>query len=458
VARRIALPRLTRRQRMAKWQRERRQQAIYLGAFSTILFFALGLVGWAAAGRYYEDNLKPAAVIDGRHIPLRDFNRQLLFEKTRFFVEAGVPAEAEDDPQLTSQVASLREGALDVVVMREVLGTIAREERALPSREDTAARVERDFGQLHVRHILIPIDSTVADKQKAEADAKAKAEQIAGQLRAAPTDQQEQLWKDLAAKESSDPGSKDNGGDLGWVSAQSGFIKEFETAMYSLSDGQVSDPVKSDFGYHVIQRMETRAAADTQLYSRLRSAGIGEPDLHVIAEGSLLRELYEKRAREAEIESPQEQVHIAQIIVRLPPPTDFEPYAAALKRISDVTKGLEQGTDFGELAKLHSDDVDTRDKGGDAGWVTRAMLQVLQVQSGDKNIVSDVFGRQKGERTDQHSLAGGDVVIYKILDKDPARAVTDEQKTKIQDAAFTNWLAEQETRLAVQRLIPGLEF
>lgn len=456
MARRIALPRLSRRQRMAKWQRERRQQAIYLGAFSAILFFALGLVGWAAAGRYYEEHLKPAAVIDGRHIPLREFNRRLLFEKTRFFVIAGVPPEAESDPQLAAQVASLREGALDAVVMGELLRTIAREEGALPSRAETDDRVERDFGELHVRHVLVPVDSAAEDKDKADAEAKAKADQVAAQLRADPLN--EQLWKDVAAKESSDTGSKENGGDLGWVSAQSGFVKEFEIAMFALNDGQVSDPVKSDFGYHVIQRIETRPAGQTQLHARLRAAGVDEDELRAIAEGSLLRDLYEKRAKEADIPSPQEQVHIARIIVRLPPPNDFEAYGAALKRISDVTSGLEKGTDFAELAKEHSDDVDTRDKGGDAGWVTRSMLQALEADSVDKNIDEDVFGRAKGERTDQHSLAGGDVVIYKILDKDSARAVTDDQKTKIREDAFKNWLGEQETRLGVQRLVPGLEF
>src|SRR5437660_1073415 len=66
MARRIPLPRLTQRQRTARWQRERRQQAIIVIAFSAILFFVLGLMAWGATDRYYRDNLKAAVKIDGR--------------------------------------------------------------------------------------------------------------------------------------------------------------------------------------------------------------------------------------------------------------------------------------------------------------------------------------------------------------------------------------------------------
>ena len=60
MSRRIPLPRLTRRQRSARWQRERRQQAVIVTVFSAVLFFVLGLVSWAASDNYYQSNLKPA--------------------------------------------------------------------------------------------------------------------------------------------------------------------------------------------------------------------------------------------------------------------------------------------------------------------------------------------------------------------------------------------------------------
>ncbi|MCK9983531.1 MAG: peptidyl-prolyl cis-trans isomerase C [Azoarcus sp.] len=63
---------------------------------------------------------------------------------------------------------------------------------------------------------------------------------------------------DALAKQSKDPGSKDNGGDLGW-SNPGMFVKPFSDAMVKLEKGKYSDtPVKSDFGYHVIQLDDVR--------------------------------------------------------------------------------------------------------------------------------------------------------------------------------------------------------
>ena len=60
------------------------------------------------------------------------------------------------------------------------------------------------------------------------------------------------------AKQSIDPGSKDNGGDLGWASAGN-FVKPFSDALTSLSKGKYTEAsVKSEFGYHVILLEDSR--------------------------------------------------------------------------------------------------------------------------------------------------------------------------------------------------------
>jgi foldase protein PrsA len=56
----------------------------------------------------------------------------------------------------------------------------------------------------------------------------------------------------LAKEYSQDPGSSANGGDLGWFGPGK-MVKEFEDAAYKLKAGQVSDPVKTDYGYHIIK-------------------------------------------------------------------------------------------------------------------------------------------------------------------------------------------------------------
>ena len=64
-------------------------------------------------------------------------------------------------------------------------------------------------------------------------------------------------FSDLA-KQSKDPGSKDKGGDLGW-SSPSAFVKPFGDALVQLKKGEYTKtPVKTDFGYHVIQLDESR--------------------------------------------------------------------------------------------------------------------------------------------------------------------------------------------------------
>ncbi|MBL8397873.1 MAG: peptidylprolyl isomerase [Candidatus Accumulibacter sp.] len=63
---------------------------------------------------------------------------------------------------------------------------------------------------------------------------------------------------DELAKQSKDPGTKDKGGDLGW-SSNASFVKPFADAVAALTKGKYTEaPVKTDFGYHVIQLDDTR--------------------------------------------------------------------------------------------------------------------------------------------------------------------------------------------------------
>jgi peptidyl-prolyl cis-trans isomerase C len=61
----------------------------------------------------------------------------------------------------------------------------------------------------------------------------------------------------IAKTQSKDPGSKDNGGDLGW-SVPSNFVQPFGEAVLKLSKGQVSAPVQTQFGWHIIKLEDTR--------------------------------------------------------------------------------------------------------------------------------------------------------------------------------------------------------
>src|SRR5919204_6223319 len=140
MARRIPLPRLTQRQRLARWQRERRQQAVYVVVFSSILFFVLGLAAWAASDKYYQDNLKAAMRVDGLAVPMRDYNSELKYELTRFFVEFGVPAGSENDPQLGQQKAAYERIALNTIEEYRILDAEAKTEGVTITQDAIDAR------------------------------------------------------------------------------------------------------------------------------------------------------------------------------------------------------------------------------------------------------------------------------------------------------------------------------
>jgi len=71
----------------------------------------------------------------------------------------------------------------------------------------------------------------------------------------------------LAREYSDDTGSKADGGDLGWFARDAGLVKEFEDAAFKLQPGEVSDPVKTQFGYHLIKVEERDPARELDAYT-----------------------------------------------------------------------------------------------------------------------------------------------------------------------------------------------
>jgi peptidyl-prolyl cis-trans isomerase D len=105
--------------------------------------------------------------------------------------------------------------------------------------------------QARSRHILIKV-AAGADA-KTDAAAKAKAEGLLKQIKAGAT------FADLAAKNSDDPGSKDKGGELGFINRNTQFVPEFLNAVFTQKVGD-TQIVKTSFGYHIIQVEERQPA------------------------------------------------------------------------------------------------------------------------------------------------------------------------------------------------------
>jgi peptidyl-prolyl cis-trans isomerase D len=116
--------------------------------------------------------------------------------------------------------------------------------------------------QARSRHILIMVPQG-ADA-KTDAAAKAKAEGILKQLQAGGS------WTDLAKKNSEDPGSKDSGGELGFMNKNAQLVPEFKAAIFAQKVGDIAI-VKSSYGYHIIQ-VEERQSAHTKPLSEVQPA------------------------------------------------------------------------------------------------------------------------------------------------------------------------------------------
>ena len=126
----------------------------------------------------------------------------------------------------------------DKVMMESLLGKAAREgatEAAMKQVYDEAAAKQTSEEEISARHILVPTED----------EAKAALKRVKGG----------EDFAKVADEVSKDPGSK--GGDLGWFTKDR-MVPEFGEAAYKLSKGQISDPVKSQFGWHVIKLEDKR--------------------------------------------------------------------------------------------------------------------------------------------------------------------------------------------------------
>lgn len=128
--------------------------------------------------------------------------------------------------------------------------------------------------QTHARHILIKTNELITDD-----DAVRQLDGLREQVLAGAD------FAELAIAHSDDSGSARKGGDLGWV-APGETVRQFEDVMAKLDAGQVSKPVQSEFGWHIIQVLERREHDDTENFERNKA-----------------RELLHKRKRDEETQT-----------------------------------------------------------------------------------------------------------------------------------------------------------
>lgn len=127
-----------------------------------------------------------------------------------------------------------------------------------------AAATEAVVPQERARHVLIqPLpdaDDQTAATEEEWAAALAEAEEVRDELSADDAD-----WFTIAEERSADTGSGARGGDLGWYDpANTGFVEEFSAVLADLEVGELSEPVRTAFGWHVIQKTGERTSPQAE--------------------------------------------------------------------------------------------------------------------------------------------------------------------------------------------------
>jgi peptidyl-prolyl cis-trans isomerase SurA len=177
---------------------------------------------------------------------------------------------------------------------------------------------------------------------------------------------------DAAAKKySEDPSAKDNGGDLGYFTAFD-LVYPFETAVYTAKIGEISMPVRTRFGYHLIKVADRRPATG--------------------------------------------EVLVAHIMIKRPKGMTKEDSINSSKKMDEIYQKIKAGASFSDLAKQYSDDKASAPKGGELPWfgLNRMPPEFEKASFDLKNngdvseIIQTHYGWHIIKRIDRKSLASFD--------------------------------------------------
>lgn len=269
--------------------------------------------------------------------------------------------------------------------------------------EEDAKNYFDEVTQVRARHILIKVEegedeNTINEKKE-----------LAQKLRERVLKGED--FAKLAKEYSDDTGSKDNGGDLGFFS-RGKMVKEFEEAAFSLKPNEISEVIKTQYGFHIIQVLDVK----------IRGRDYDQP----------------------------EKVKAKHIVFKIDKTAPQEEIQKKVDLANEVYNKLLKGADFENLAKEYSDDANTKDNGGDLGEVSKGT-------KGD-NWDKIVFSLQKGKFSKPFETDEGYEIVY-VYDKIPAIIATFESvkddiiktlENNKRNVARTDWLNERKTEYGIK--------
>lgn len=176
----------------------------------------------------------------------KDYLIQFVTDMT-LLTQAAEAKKLGDSDEFKQKLAFTRKKLLMESLLQSA-GKDALSDAALHKAYDDAVKQMPDEEEVHARHILI---RAAQGDDKAGAEAKKKIEDVIGRL-----NKGEDFAK-VAKDVTEDPSGKANGGDLGWFTKDQ-MVPEFADAAFNLKPGQISGPVHTQFGWHVIKLEDKR--------------------------------------------------------------------------------------------------------------------------------------------------------------------------------------------------------
>jgi peptidyl-prolyl cis-trans isomerase C len=178
-----------------------------------------------------------------------------------------------DDPEVKRQIAFERNKVLMEAILQKA-GEAAVNDDALHKVYDEAVKQMPNEEEVRARHILV---GTEDEAKEIEAELKKGAD-----------------FATLAKEKSKDPSGASNGGDLGYFTKKD-MVPEFADAAFKLDKGQISDPVHTQFGWHIIQ-VEDKRIKPTPTFDQVK------PQLVSYVARRAQEELVENLRKSAKIE------------------------------------------------------------------------------------------------------------------------------------------------------------
>lgn len=205
------------------------------------------------------------AMLERREVQIQRFNAQEYLAKVQP-TDADIEAfyKARSAEFRSAEEASIEYTVLDLDVLKKqiTLNDADLQDYYKQNVARYSAPEER-----RASHILIAADKDAKAEEKAAA--KAKAEALLAEVRKAPGS-----FADVAKKNSQDPGSAPNGGDLDYF-GRNAMTKSFEDAAFALKVDEISNVVESEFGYHII-RLTGRRGGDVKPFEAVKAEIVAE--------------------------------------------------------------------------------------------------------------------------------------------------------------------------------------